>query len=371
MMANKGDEVSRSIEELIVDFCIPILTKKDYLDLNGAVLYVQSLNDEEQRTLHEAGKTEYELKYRAVLQTVIFNYIESFQQDDLACTPFAFDNGDSYQKYRIEFAEEYSRIKNGADLPVILVYAFGYIDKASETYRMFEKFDSTRRKEIDAMVDLKTNTALIQLETKAESAAISAAEKAAENAAVQATVTAKYYADQAAKNAETAAKKEADAAVNDKMSEVSAKISETSVTILGMFSAIVLTMVAGLVYSSSVIENINTADFYKLLCIAALIGLVCFNLIIAMFRFIAKIGGKNKSDKEEKTHFFSDKITIFINCVLVFVMIFGFVAQMFFPSQNLSVGADKQSSSNTTVCVSTSNDSTYPSITTEANDIPE
>ena len=111
------------------------------------------------------------------------------------------------------------------------------------------------------------------------------------------------------------------------MAKISHKVSETSVTILGIFSGIVLAVVAGLFYSSSVLENINASNFYRLLCISALIGLVCLHLFIAMFRFIAVLGEKDIKK------LLSDKTILFISILLIVVMLTGFILQFVFPPE--------------------------------------
>lgn len=85
-------------------------------------------------------------------------------------------------------------------------------------------------------------------------------------------------------------------AVKNASNLASKKTTETGVTILGMFSGIVLTVVSGLFYSSSVINNINTSDFYRLISTAALVGVVCFDLLALMFHYVERIrnGGKTK-----------------------------------------------------------------------------
>ena len=95
----------------------------------------------------------------------------------------------------------------------------------------------------------------------------------------------------------------------------SKKTTETSVTILGMFSGIVLTVVAGLFYSASVINNINTADFYRLISTAALVGVVCFDLLALMFHYIERI----RSDGQTKASCFT-LVIVLVNIVLIVIM---------------------------------------------------
>lgn len=121
--------------------------------------------------------------------------------------------------------------------------------------------------------------------------------------------------------AKEAAEEATQNAIESKMTEVTKHISESSVTILGIFSGIVLTVVAGLFYSSSVLESVKEADFFRLMFISALIGLVCFGLIVVMFRFIEKISGKCEGT------FLSDGVVKLITIILCIVMCVGFALQ--------------------------------------------
>ena len=64
------------------------------------------------------------------------------------------------------------------------------------------------------------------------------------------------------------------------------------VTILGIFSSIVITFVAGMVFSSSVLNNIDKVSIYRLVFIMALIALMIFNLVYLLLDFIAKINNQ-------------------------------------------------------------------------------
>lgn len=64
------------------------------------------------------------------------------------------------------------------------------------------------------------------------------------------------------------------------------------VTILGIFSSIVLTFVAGMVFSSSILSNIDKVNIYHLVFVMLLIGLLIFNLFYFQFEYIQKINGK-------------------------------------------------------------------------------
>lgn len=63
------------------------------------------------------------------------------------------------------------------------------------------------------------------------------------------------------------------------------------ITILGIFAAIVLAFTGGIVFSSSVLENMHKASIYRVSFIAFVIGLVFFNLIWILLDFIRDMNG--------------------------------------------------------------------------------
>lgn len=64
------------------------------------------------------------------------------------------------------------------------------------------------------------------------------------------------------------------------------------ITILGIFAAIVLAFTGGIVFSSSVLENIDKPSIYRISLMAFIIGLVFFNLIWILIDFIRDINGR-------------------------------------------------------------------------------
>lgn len=131
------------------------------------------------------------------------------------------------------------------------------------------------------------------------------------------------------KNAETAAQNanKAAEASNQAATEASKKITETSVTVLGMFSGIVITIVAGLFYSSSVLDNINAANFYRLISTAAVVGFVCYHLVALMFRCIDKFRDPNTALIKK------DRVSLWVSIVLGVLFAGGIALQFIFPSE--------------------------------------
>lgn len=74
--------------------------------------------------------------------------------------------------------------------------------------------------------------------------------------------------------------------------EVEAKIESVhndSITILGIFASIVLSFTAGIVFTSSVLQNIDKASPFRLVGITLLIGFVIINVITILLAYINKI----------------------------------------------------------------------------------
>lgn len=90
------------------------------------------------------------------------------------------------------------------------------------------------------------------------------------------------------------------------------KMHESNVTILGIFSAVVLTFNASLVFSSSVLESINNANIYKIAFISLVIGFVIFNVLFGLFTFILHIIKSNKKQ---------NLVVFFVTNILIFIMI--------------------------------------------------
>ena len=228
------------IEVLVANFCNIILTKKDELNFQEAKQFIDKLTKKDKAVLN-LEEPENDAFIRSMLQVQITKYLDSysdFSDSNGVKRPFEFDGAGKYKLFCENCKKCYKRNNANAPFPPILEFALKYIQEMSEHYRIFSSFYDVRSKE----------TALEILENVKKEAADKA------NEAVK-TAT------------EESAKKAVESAVEEKMKEVTKDISETSVTILGIFAGIVLTIVAGLFYSSSVIDNINSASIYKLISV--------------------------------------------------------------------------------------------------------
>lgn len=71
------------------------------------------------------------------------------------------------------------------------------------------------------------------------------------------------------------------------------EIQSEYITILGIFSSIVVVFVGGINFSSAIFENINKSSIYRLSFTICLVGIVLFNMMWVLLDFIRNINGKN------------------------------------------------------------------------------
>lgn len=89
------------------------------------------------------------------------------------------------------------------------------------------------------------------------------------------------------------------------------------ITILGIFSGIVLAFVGSLIFSTSVLQYINSISVYRLFFVIILIGLILINALYFLFAFILKIN--------QHTLDLSKKL-IWINLIAIIILILIFFA---------------------------------------------
>lgn len=112
--------------------------------------------------------------------------------------------------------------------------------------------------------------------------------------------------------------------VDEEINNVPKKVSENGVTILGVFSGIILAMVGGMFYSAKVLESIASVNALKLVCISSVIGFVCLNLFLMMFYFISKLSGK-------EIKMYSDRRVLITNGTLLSAIIITICLLMKYP----------------------------------------
>lgn len=299
-----GESMERSFDadEQIEKLCGIILVYGDNLDFEKAKEYI------EDHFSHNVVFTADKYHIRLIAQEVVAKYINECPNQ---IQMFAFAGDSRFYKYCNDFKlyfENHSNFQN--NYPVQFEYVFEYIQETIDFHTIHEKFlikltneikeDAVKQATKDAVkeADEATNTAKIAVQ-KAQNAAKEAAAKAVECVGPEIN-------------------KKIEDSIASQMNGITKHISETSVTILGIFAGIVLAIVAGLFYSSAVLESVNKADIFRLLAMASVVGFICFNLIALMFHYVDKIRTSG-----QKGLSFISFITIVVNFVLIILMSFS------------------------------------------------
>lgn len=71
-------------------------------------------------------------------------------------------------------------------------------------------------------------------------------------------------------------------------------VQKEYITILGIFSSVILAFVGGITFSSSVLQNIDAISIYRLLMVIDLLAIVLINSIYVLVKFIMHINDKGE-----------------------------------------------------------------------------
>lgn len=308
---------------------------------------------------------------------------------------FAYSGDNGFWKFQINFVYFYIKciardnnidIKNNLkalgplkdQFPKVFIYVFDCVQYAIDFYNYYD------------YLSLKMTQNVIKQATKqAIEEATERATKKARNACEDILVEMEFAEESAKKAAKKSAGEAVKLAVNDQFIEkqlrksidkeidkVKLRLTENSVTILGIFSGIVLTVVAGLFYSSSVLDNINSANFYKLLSLSAAIGIVCISLITIMFKFISRFNhiseeteDKDKcKDKIKHKLLASDVTFIIVILILLGMLVVGLVSYKQNPEEKL-INSENSINANINVSGLYNEDETKATFTDENNNL--
>lgn len=86
-----------------------------------------------------------------------------------------------------------------------------------------------------------------------------------------------------------------------------------TVTIIAIFIAVSIGMVSGISFSLQAFDNFTNLNVYTMCLAVSLIGFVIFNLFYALFKFVAKLCGK---ELDNKGNF------VFVDVVFIFLIVF-------------------------------------------------
>lgn len=113
--------------------------------------------------------------------------------------------------------------------------------------------------------------------------------------------------------------------LSKKMKKKVESVHRDSITILGIFASIVLTFSGGMIFSTSVLENIGNASAYRIIIIALIIGFVLVNSIIALIMYIGKIVRVKREKKGIKETIKENVFWITINAIIVALIILTYI----------------------------------------------
>ena len=80
----------------------------------------------------------------------------------------------------------------------------------------------------------------------------------------------------------------------DEMSDRLKRLETEYITILGIFASVVLAFIGGLVFSTSVLQNMGSVGIYRLVLVVLLLGFVLINTINILLRYIFKLNHAEK-----------------------------------------------------------------------------
>lgn len=141
------------------------------------------------------------------------------------------------------------------------------------------------------------------------------------------------------------AKSLAEAASNNanKATDKLSNMQKEYIAILGIFAAIILAFVSGLVFSNSVLQNIDKASIYKLLLISITIGFFITNILLFLFNFVKSIIRNNENNSALDPH-----ISYFNLAAIILILVLLAVS---IPHESIY----KKYDSNSTINVNTAN----------------
>ncbi len=105
------------------------------------------------------------------------------------------------------------------------------------------------------------------------------------------------------------------------LSEELGKQQREYIAILSIFAAIVLAFISGIVFSTSVLQNINAISAYRLVAVVLLIGLVLSNTLFGLFYYMNHLVHTNNT--------ISIKPIIIANIVLLVMLVATIIAWRF------------------------------------------
>lgn len=116
-------------------------------------------------------------------------------------------------------------------------------------------------------------------------------------------------------------------------------VEKEYITILGIFTAVILAFVGSFTFSTSVLNNVSNTEVFKLIGIALVIGLVFFNVIHYLLQFLREINGKIDLDEtgKPKTNCYFNSVNGIL-CLLIIITIVAFGIVEIYSKSNSCAG---------------------------------
>lgn len=95
------------------------------------------------------------------------------------------------------------------------------------------------------------------------------------------------------------------------------------VTILGIFAAIILTFISGLLFSSSVLKNMSSVNIYRLLFVTIIVAAICFTMLMGLYKFLCTVKLKDFENYQKVEETFK-RIYICLVILLILLIISWF-----------------------------------------------
>lgn len=376
------NEYTKGKVEKLCDF---ILIDEDHLEVSPEI---ENFINEIIREKGEGQKfsgTKSEINN--IVQSKIYEYLS---KGTSLVKLFAYSGDNGFWKFQVNFIYFYikcfARIKNidiknnskalgdlKDEFPKVFIYVFDCVQYAIDFYNYYD------------YLSLKMTQNVVEQATKQAEQATEEARNVCKDTLTEVRIAEKSAKKAAKKSAGEAVQlavddqfieKQLRKSIDKEIDKVKLRLTENSVTILGIFSGIVLTVVAGLFYSSSVLDNINSANFYKLLSLSAAIGIVCISLITIMFKFISqfnhiseKTEDKDKcKDKIKHKLLASDVTFIIVILILLGMVVVGLVSYKQNPEEKL-INPENSINANINVSGLYNEDETKATFTDENNNL--
>lgn len=108
-----------------------------------------------------------------------------------------------------------------------------------------------------------------------------------------------------------------------KLTERAQEMQRDYITILGIFASIIITFVAGIGISGSVLNNIDKVSIYRLTFIILLLALFLSNLLNILLNFIKQVRGHNELATNKSLSTIAGVNTLFLFLMLVDILLWA------------------------------------------------